>query len=126
MDLVAADLRDDVDEWIFTQVQTMDEQGATQSECTAGLRLRFPRLKGMEFRADSAWLELADSDTDEELIPMVLRLRGLRLAKTLALSLGQRPGSRRPKKRTRTKPAFSPFAPTLDTVAEDLEDAPER
>jgi hypothetical protein len=122
LDIVPRDLTDEVDEWIFTEVQKMDESGTTQSDSTTSLRLRFPCLEGKECQIASAWLELPppiDSDTDEEeLVLVVLKLTGLKQAETLTPSgiHGRRSRKKEQKKKLHSSPLFG--GPVLSTVAE--------
>jgi hypothetical protein len=121
MDIVPRDLSDEVDEWIFTEVQKMDESGTKQSDSTTSLRLKFPCLGGKECQVASAWLEVPpsiDLDTDEEeLVLMVLKLTGLRPAETLTPSRIHRQASRK-KKQKKVHSSLLFGGPVLSTVAE--------
>jgi hypothetical protein len=122
MDIVPRDLTDEVDEWIFTEVQKMDDSGTEQSDSTTGLRLSFPCLEGKERRVASAWLEFPPStglDTDEEeLVLVVLKLSGLGQAETPTPSRihGQRSRKKEHKKKVHSSLLFGGAA--LSTVAE--------
>jgi hypothetical protein len=124
LDIVPRDLTDEVDEWIFTEVQKMDESGTKQSDSTTSLRLRFPCLEGKENQIASAWLELPpsiDSYTDEEELVLMLKLTGLRKAETPAPS---RIHVRRFRKEQKKKKAHSSLlfgGPVLSTVVEEDE-----
>jgi hypothetical protein len=121
LDIVPKDLSDEIDEWIFNEVQKMDLSGKQESDRTTSLRLKFPCLGVKEFRVASAWLELPpsvylDTDSDEEeLIPVVLKFTGLKQVETLTPSRIHR---QMPPKKKRKKMHSSFSGPVLSTVAE--------
>jgi hypothetical protein len=134
-DIVPREEWSSVDDWIFSEVQSLDEKGEQASPPIDSLRLTFPNFKDKVFAIKAAWLEFPPMESeDEDSIQLLLKVQGLeesrpqqvvRLRRSKAATRKHRKGAL-----IFTSPSLAPVQEededdesSLETLVAELEDS---